>query len=244
MMRTVPGPDHPLLPHHPCRRYPATLNHPTTMAQFFSLHPASPQLRLIRQTVAIIRNGGLVAFPTDSAYALGGRLGDAALLDRIRRLRQVDERHHFTLLCRDLSQIATFARVDNVQYRLLKATTPGPYTFILEGTRELPRRILHPRRKTIGLRVPEHAVVAALLEELGEPLLSSTLLLPSEVSPLTDAAEIRARLEQDIELVIEAGPCGAEMTTVIDLSSGAPELVRAGRGKLQPFGLTAPQSMA
>ncbi|MDR0716796.1 MAG: threonylcarbamoyl-AMP synthase [Azoarcus sp.] len=207
------------------------------MAQFFSLHADSPQPRLIRQAANIVRDGGLIVFPTDSAYALGGHLGDAALLDRIRRLRGVDERHHFTLLCRDLSEIATFARVDNVQYRLLKAATPGPYTFILEGTRELPRRLLHPRRKTIGLRVPEHPVVAALLAELGEPLLSSTLLLPGEEMPLTDAVEIRARLEREVELVIEAGVCRPEATTVIDLSTGAPVLVRAGRGRLESFGL-------
>ena len=157
------------------------------MAQFFSLHPDSPQPRLLRQAAAIVREGGLIVFPTDSAYALGGHLGDAALLDRIRRLRGVDERHYFTLLCRDLSEIATFAHVDNVQYRLLKATTPGPYTFILEATRELPRRLLHPKRKTIGIRVPDHPLVAALLAELGEPVLSSTLLLPGEAMPLTDA---------------------------------------------------------
>ncbi|MDR0702717.1 MAG: threonylcarbamoyl-AMP synthase [Azoarcus sp.] len=208
------------------------------MAQFFSLHPESPQPRLVRQAAGIIRAGGLIAFPTDSAYALGGHLGDAPLLDRIRRLRDVDERHHFTLLCRDLSEIATFARVDNVQYRLLKAATPGPYTFILEGTRELPRRMLHPKRKTIGIRVPEHPVVAALLEELGEPLLSSTLLLPGEEMPLTDAVEIRERLEKDLDLVIEAGSCRPEASTVIDLSSGAPALLRAGRGRLEPFGLS------
>ncbi|MDR1228636.1 MAG: threonylcarbamoyl-AMP synthase [Azoarcus sp.] len=209
------------------------------MAQFFSLHPESPQPRLVRQAANIIRTGGLIAFPTDSAYALGGHLGDAPLLDRIRRLRGVDERHHFTLLCRDLSEIAIFARVDNVQYRLLKAATPGPYTFILEGTRELPRRLLHPKRKTIGIRVPEHPVVAALLEELGEPLLSSTLLLPGEDMPLTDAGEIRERLEKYLDLVIEAGTCRPEASTVIDLSSGAPVLLRAGRGRLEPFGLTA-----
>jgi tRNA threonylcarbamoyl adenosine modification protein (Sua5/YciO/YrdC/YwlC family) len=209
------------------------------MAQFFSLHPESPQARLIRQAAGIVREGGLIAFPTDSAYALGGHLGDAALLDRIRRLRGVDERHHFTLLCRDLSQIATFAHVDNVQYRLLKATTPGPYTFILEGTRELPRRMLHPKRKTIGIRVPEHVVVAALLEELNEPILSSTLLLPNEDLPLTDAEEIRERLEKEVDLVIESGVCRPEATTVIDLTGGAPELIRAGRGRLEPFGLTA-----
>lgn len=209
------------------------------MAQYFSLHPEQPQARLVRQAAEIIRSGGLVAFPTDSAYALGGHTGDAGLLERIRRIRGVDERHHFTLLCRDLSEIATYARVDNSQYRLLKATTPGPYTFILEGTRELPRRVLHPKRKTIGLRVPEHAVVAALLAELNEPLLSSTLLLPSEDLPLTDAEEIRDRLEKQVDLVIEAGYCGPEATSVIDLTSGAPVLVRAGRGDLAPFGLEA-----
>jgi tRNA threonylcarbamoyl adenosine modification protein (Sua5/YciO/YrdC/YwlC family) len=209
------------------------------MAQFFSLFPESPQPRLIRQAANIIREGGLVAFPTDSAYALGGHLGDAALLDRIRRLRGVDARHQFTLLCRDLSEIATFARVDNVQYRMLKTSTPGPYTFILEATRELPRRVLHPKRKTIGIRVPEHPVVGALLEELGEPLLSSTLLLPGEETPLTDAWEIRERLEKEVDLVIEAGGCRPEATTVIDLSDGAPILLRVGCGSLEPFGLAA-----
>lgn len=207
------------------------------MAQFFSLHPEFPQPRLIRQAAEIMRAGGLVAFPTDSAYALGGITGDAELLQRIRRLRGVDERHHFTLMCRDLSEIAKYARVDNAQYRLLKAVTPGPYTFILEGTKELPRRVLHPKRKTIGLRVPEHPVVAALLQELDEPILTSTLLLPDDDFPLTDPEEIRERLEKQVELVIEAGYCGPEATTVIDLTSGAPVLVRAGRGDLAPFGL-------
>lgn len=207
------------------------------MAQYFSIHPEHPQPRLIRQAAEIVRNGGLIVLPTDSAYALGGHTGDARLLERIRRVRGVDDRHHFTLLVRDLSEIATYARVDNTQYRLLKATTPGPYTFILEGTRELPRRVLHPKRKTIGIRIPEHAVVSALLEELGEPLLTSTLMLPGETLPLTDADAIRHRLEHSVDLVIEAGGCGPEATTVIDLTSGSPELVRAGRGSLEPFGL-------
>lgn len=207
------------------------------MAQFFSLHPEQPQARLIKQAAQIMRDGGLVAFPTDSAYALGGHTGDNPLLTRIRRIRDVDERHHFTLLCRDLSEIATYARVDNTQYRLLKATTPGAYTFILEGTKELPRRLLHPKRKTIGLRIPDHPVVSALLAELGEPLLSSTLLLPGDEGPLTDAEEIRERLEKEVDLVIEAGVCRGEATTVIDLTGGSPVLVREGRGSLAPFGL-------
>ena len=164
---------------------------------------------------------------------------DASQLERIRKIRGVDDRHHFTLMCRDLSEIATYARVDNSQYRLLKATTPGPYTFILEGTKELPRRVLHPKRKTIGLRIPEHAVVSALLAELDGPLLTSTLLLPGEDLPLTDPDEIRERLEKQVDLVIEAGYCGPEATSVIDLTSGSPQLVRAGRGALEPFGLEA-----
>ncbi len=206
------------------------------MSQFFSIHPEHPQPRLIKQAAEIIRDGGLVALPTDSAYAMVGHLGDAGLLDRIRSIRGVDERHHFTLLCRDLSEIATYARVDNAQYRLLKATTPGSYTFILEGTRELPRRVLHPKRKTIGLRIPDHVLVQALLEELDQPLLTSTLMLPGDVAPLADAQAIRDRLEKRIDLVIDAGPCGSEMTTMINLSSGVPELMRAGRGSLEPFG--------
>ncbi|HRP97040.1 MAG TPA: L-threonylcarbamoyladenylate synthase [Rhodocyclaceae bacterium] len=209
------------------------------MSQLFSVHPLQPQPRLIRQAAEIMRTGGLVAFPTDSAYALGGQLGNPDLLQRIRRIRNVDERHHFTLMCRDLSEIGTYARVDNTQYRLLKATTPGTYTFILEATRELPRRMLHPKRKTIGLRIPDHPLVAALLGELGEPILTSTLILPGDDLPLTDAEEIRERLGKQVDLVIEAGACGPEATTVIDLTSGTPVLVRAGKGDLAPFGLEA-----
>ncbi|MCB1959042.1 MAG: threonylcarbamoyl-AMP synthase [Rhodocyclaceae bacterium] len=207
------------------------------MAQFFAVHPGYPQPRLMRQSAEIMRQGGLVAFPTDSAYALGGHTGDAKLIERIRSIRNVDARHHFTLMCRDLSEIGTYARVDNAQYRLLKAVTPGPYTFILEGTKELPRRLLHPKRKTIGLRIPEHPVVAALLAELGEPILTSTLLLPDDETPMTDAEDIRDRLGKLLDLVIDDGGCPAEATTVIDLTDGTPVLVREGRGDLAPFGL-------
>jgi tRNA threonylcarbamoyl adenosine modification protein (Sua5/YciO/YrdC/YwlC family) len=207
------------------------------MAQLFQIHPEHPQPRLIKQAAEIARSGGLIALPTDAAYSLAGVSGYAPLLDRIRSIRGVDERHHFTLMCRDLSEIATYARVDNSQYRLLKATTPGSYTFILEGTKELPRRLLHPKRKTIGLRVPNHPLALALLEELDEPLLTSTLILPGAEAPLADADEIRQHLEKLLDLVIDAGGCGTEMTTVINLTSAQPELVRAGQGPLAPFGL-------
>jgi tRNA threonylcarbamoyl adenosine modification protein (Sua5/YciO/YrdC/YwlC family) len=207
------------------------------MAQLFHIHPDHPQPRLIKQAAEIARSGGLIALPTDAAYSLAGVAGYAPLLDRIRSIRRVDERHHFTLMCRDLSEIATYARVDNAQYRLLKATTPGGYTFILEGTRELPRRLLHPKRKTIGLRVPNHPLALALLEELDEPLLTSTLILPGSDAPLADADEIRERLEKLLDLVIDAGRCGTEMTTIINLTGAQPELVRAGQGSLVPFGL-------
>jgi tRNA threonylcarbamoyl adenosine modification protein (Sua5/YciO/YrdC/YwlC family) len=206
------------------------------MADFFEIHPKNPQPRLIAHAAAIIRNGGLAVFPTDSAYALGGHLGDAALLDRIRRIRGVDDRHHFTLMCRDLSEIATYARVDNSQYRMLKATTPGSYTFILEGTKELPRRVLHPKRKTIGLRVPDHPVVLALLAELNEPILSSTLILPGDTEPLCDTEEICTRLDKLVDVVIDGGACGGGMTTVINLVGGGAELIRAGRGPWNPLG--------
>ncbi|MDY0056604.1 MAG: L-threonylcarbamoyladenylate synthase [Methyloversatilis sp.] len=207
------------------------------MAQLFTVHPDNPQPRLIRHAADILRDGGLAAIPTDCAWSLVGHMGDARVLERIRRIRDVDVHHHFTMMCRDLSEIANLAKVDNAQFRLLKSATPGPYTFILEATRELPRRILHPKRKTIGLRVPDHPVVSALLEALGEPLLGSTLLLPGEDLPLTDAEDIRERLQHELDLVIDAGHCGTQPTSVIDLSSGTPELVRAGAGDVARFGL-------
>ncbi|WP_374566780.1 L-threonylcarbamoyladenylate synthase [Nitrosomonas sp.] len=208
------------------------------MAQFFAIHSDTPHLRLIKQAVAIVRSGGIIVYPTDSCYALGCHLGDKDAMTRIRTIRQVDERHHFTLVCRDLAEIATYAKVDNSQYRLLKATTPGSYTFILQATREVPRRMQHPKRNTIGLRIPDHPVVLALLEELGEPLLSSTLILPGDEYPLNDAEEIRERLEHQVELVMDAGSCGIDMTTVIDLTTDVPELVRPGKGSLEPFGIS------
>lgn len=206
------------------------------MARYLSIHPEDPQPRMLGQAAEILRSGGVVAIPTDSCYALGCGLGDKDAVERIRRIREVDDRHHLTLMCRDLSEIAQFARVDNAQYRLLKATTPGSYTFILEGTKELPRRVLHPKRKTIGLRVPDHKVALALLGELGEPLLTSTLMLPGDESPLTEGWEIQDRLDDLIELILDGGYCGTEPTTVVDLTNWPPELVRAGRGSLEPFG--------
>ncbi len=206
------------------------------MARYLSIHPEDPQPRMLAQAAEILRAGGVVAIPTDSCYALGCCLGDKDALERIRRIREVDDRHHLTLMCRDLSEIAQFARVDNAQYRLLKATTPGSYTFILEGTKELPRRVLHPKRKTIGLRVPDHKVALSLLAELGEPLLTSTLILPGDESPLTEGWEIQDRLDDHVELILDGGYCGTEPTTVIDLTNWPPELVRAGRGPLDPFG--------
>ena len=207
------------------------------MAQFFSIHPDNPQLRLIRQAAEIVRAGGVIVYPTDSCYALGCHLGDKDAMTRIRAIRQVDERHHFTLVCRDLAEISHYAKVNNSQYRLLKASTPGSYTFIFEATREVPRRLQHPKRNTIGLRIPDHPVVQALLVELNEPLLSSTLMLPGDEFPLNDAEEIRDRLEHQVELVLDGGPCGLEMTTVIDLTGDVPELIRQGRGSLAPFGI-------
>ena len=209
------------------------------MAQYFQIHSTHPQLRLIRQAAEILRHGGLIANPTDSCYALGCQVGDAKALERLRRVRMLDERHHLTLMCRDLSEIATYAIVGNAQYRLLKAATPGCYTFILRATRELPRRLLHPKRKTIGVRVPSHAVAHALLVELDEPMLSATLQLPGDAQPLSDAAEIRLRLEHQLDLVIDAGSCGGVPTTVIDLTGVEPLVVRKGRGALETLGVLA-----
>jgi tRNA threonylcarbamoyl adenosine modification protein (Sua5/YciO/YrdC/YwlC family) len=208
------------------------------MSQFFRIHPDNPQPRLINQAVQIIRDGGIVALPTDSSYALACHLDDKSAVERLRRIRGIDDKQHLSLLVRDLSELSNFAMVDNRQFRLLKSVTPGPYVFVLEATKEVPRRLSHPSRKTIGLRVPDHRITLDLLEALGEPLLASTLILPPDTEPLNDAEEIRERLEKQIELVIDAGACPAEPSTVIDLSGGEPVLVRPGRGSLEPFGLT------
>jgi tRNA threonylcarbamoyl adenosine modification protein (Sua5/YciO/YrdC/YwlC family) len=205
------------------------------MAQYFSVHPDNPQPRLVRHAVDIIREGGVIAYPTDSCYALGCHIGDKAAMERIRRIRNVDERHHFTLVCRSLSEIGQFAKVDNLQYRLMRANTPGGYTFILRATRDLPRRLLTPRH-TIGVRIPDHPVALALLDALGEPLLSSTLILPAHGIALNDAHEIRRHLEHQLDLVIDSGPCEGEVTTVVDLSTESPRLVREGKGDIRPFG--------
>jgi tRNA threonylcarbamoyl adenosine modification protein (Sua5/YciO/YrdC/YwlC family) len=207
------------------------------MSQFFSIHPVNPQPRLIKQAAEIIRKGGIVVYPTDSCYALGCHIGDKAAMERIRTIRGIDDRHHLSLVCRDLSELAAYARVDNRQFRLLKAATPGSYVFILEATRELPKRLQHPKRRTIGLRIPDHPVVHALLAELGEPILSSTLLLPGDEFPHTDAQEIRGRLEHQVDLILDGGSCGIEPSTVVDLTGPAPVITRAGKGSLAPFGL-------
>jgi tRNA threonylcarbamoyl adenosine modification protein (Sua5/YciO/YrdC/YwlC family) len=207
------------------------------VAQLFTVHPDNPQVRLLRQAAQLIDHGAVAAVPTDSCYALACHLDDKAAADRVRRIRRVDERHHLTLLCRDLTEIATYARVDNTQYRLLKQATPGPYTFILEATREVPRRLSHPSRKTIGIRVPANAVALALLDVLGQPLISTTLFLPGDEVPMSDPQEIRARLEHEIDLVVDGGPSGIEPTTVIDLTGKEAVVVRQGRGPLAAIGL-------
>ncbi|MEA3119543.1 MAG: hypothetical protein QOI13_2813 [Paraburkholderia sp.] len=209
------------------------------MSQFFRIHPDNPQPRLIEQAVQIVSEGGVIALPTDSSYALACRLDDKEAVTRLRRVRSLDERQHLSLLVRDLSELATFAMVDNHQFRLIKSVTPGPYVFILEATKEVPRRLSHPSRKTIGLRVPDHGITLALLEALGEPLIATTLILPPDSEPMNDPEDIRVRLERQIDLVIDSGACAREPSTVIDLTGDAPVLVRAGRGSLEPFGLTA-----
>ncbi len=205
------------------------------MAQFFQIHPENPQSRLIKQSVDIVRKGGLIAYPTDSAYALGCHIGDKAALDRIRAIRQLDKHHNFTLMCRDLSELSTYAKVDNAIFRLLKNHTPGAYTFILEATSEVPKRLMHPKRKTIGLRVPNNPIALALMEELGEPLMSSSLILPGDEYPLTDPYDMRDSLEHQLELVIDGGFCGMEPTTVIDLSGENTELIRQGCADASSF---------
>ncbi len=207
------------------------------MAQYFEVHPDNPQPRLLKQAVGLLEKGGILAVPTDSSYALVCHLDDKAAADKLRSIRGVDDKHHLTLLCRDLSELANYARVDNKQYRLLKAATPGAYTFILEASKEVPRRVSHPSRKTIGLRVPEHGVAQELLGLLGQPLLGTTLIPPGESEPLNDADEIRERFGHQIQAIVGAGPCPAEPTTVIDMSSGEPVVVRAGRGDLAAIGL-------
>ncbi|NLR73909.1 L-threonylcarbamoyladenylate synthase [Leeia aquatica] len=207
------------------------------MSQFFQIHPENPQPRLIRQAAQIVQEGGVIVYPTDSCYALGCHMGDKAALERIRQIRQLDDKHHFTLVCNDLSAIATYAKVDNQQYRRLKAITPGSYTVILQATKEVPKRLLHPKKSTIGLRIPDHPVALALVEELGEPLLSVTLLLPGEEQAPFDPYEIRSQLERQVDLVIDGGYCGMEPTTVVDLTDDEPVLIRAGKGSLAALGL-------
>ena len=207
------------------------------MAQFFSVHPTHPQVRLIRQAAAILRAGGVIAYPTDSSYALGCQLGDLAAAKRIRQIRGVDDAHHLTLVCRDLADAGRFTRLSNWQFRIVRQGVPGAYTFLLPGTREVPRRLLHPKRSTIGFRVPDHPVVSALLGELGEPILSSTLIVAGDDAPLNDPEVIRARLETRIEGVIDAGPCVAEPTTIVDLAVEPAVIVRRGRGDAARLGL-------
>jgi tRNA threonylcarbamoyl adenosine modification protein (Sua5/YciO/YrdC/YwlC family) len=206
------------------------------MSQFFEIHPDNPQARLIRQSVDILADGGIAVVPTDSTYAIVCHLDDKGAVERIQRIRQLDKHHNFTLVCRDLSEIAAYARVDNAAYRLLKSYTPGPYTFLLRATAEVPRRLQHPRRKTIGIRVPDNAILQALLMEHNQPLMSASLILPGQEYPETDVYEIRAKLEHQVDLIVDGGPCGIEPTTVVDLTEPAPAVIRQGRGSTE--GLT------
>ncbi len=207
------------------------------MSQFFQIHPDNPQVRLIKRAAELIRDGAVVVYPTDSAYALGCHLGDRKALERIMALRAVDKHHNFTLMCRDLSELGSYAKVDNTMFRLLKANTPGPYTFVLPGTGEVPKRLLHEKRKSIGLRIPDNRIALALLEELGEPLLTSTLILAGETDPLNDPYDIRDRLEHQIDLIIDGGYCGLAPTTVVDLRDGFPVILREGAGSVSALGL-------
>ncbi|HTJ93001.1 MAG TPA: L-threonylcarbamoyladenylate synthase, partial [Pararobbsia sp.] len=207
------------------------------MSQYFRIHPDNPQARLVKQAAQVVSGGGVIALPTDSSYALACRLDDRSAVERLRRIRGIDERQHLSLLVRDLSELATFAIVDNRQFRMIRSVTPGPYVFVLVATKEVPRRLSHPSRKTIGLRVPDHEIVRALIAELGEPLIASTLILPPDDEPLNDPEEIRERLEKQIDLVIDGGACPREPSTVIDLTGPEPELIRMGRGSLEPFGI-------
>lgn len=206
------------------------------MGQYFKVHPINPQLRLLNRAAEIVHAGGLIVYPTDSSYAFGWHLGDKAALDRVRRLRGIDRDHDFTLVCRDLTDIATYARVDNWAYRLLKQLTPGPYTFVLRATHQLPKRLQDPKKRSIGIRVPDHTIAQALLGALGEPLMSTTLVLPNESLPLTDPEEIRDRLERQVDLIIDGGACGIEPTSVLDLSGGDVAVVRKGKGDVSQFG--------
>ena len=205
------------------------------MSQFFTIHPVNPQARLIRQAVEIINKGGVVIYPTDSAYALGCHMGDKSAIDRIRTIRQLDKKHNFTLMCRDLSELGSYARVNNQYFRMLKAHTPGPYTFILDATSEVPRRLMHPKRKTIGLRVPDNPIALALLAEVGEPLMSVTLILPNDEYPLTDPYDIRDTLEHQVDAIIDGGYCGLEPTSVVDLTEEEPKVTRQGMGDISDF---------
>lgn len=205
------------------------------MSQFFTVHPINPQSRLIKQAADLVRSGAVIVYPTDSCYALGCHLGDKEAVARIRQIRGVDDKHHMTMVCRDLSELARYARVDNVQFRLLKNNTPGSYTFILEATKEVPKRLQHPKRNTIGVRIPDHPVALALLEELGEPLISSTLILPNEEFAMNDAEQIRDLLQHQIDLVVDGGAVGLDQTTVIDLTKDTPVVVRFGKGDVSPF---------
>ena len=205
------------------------------MAEYLELHPIDPQPRLIRRAAEVVRGGGLIAYPTDSCYALGWHIGDKHALERVRRIRQADRHHHFTLVCADLAEVGRFAHLETWQFRILRACLPGPYTFLLRATRETPRRLQHERRRTIGVRIPDHKVPQLLLAELREPLMSSTLLLAPDPQPLTSASEIQARLEHDIDAILDGGDCGVEPTTVVDLSVRPPHIVRQGKGKLGPI---------